>query len=48
MFSLWSFIFWQNRFKWEDTSFNVCSNDVSVDIKINSDELALQNQNSHR
>lgn len=45
---MWSFILWQKRFKWEDTSFDVCSNDVSVDIKINSDEFALQNQNSHR
>lgn len=32
-------------FEWEDTSLNVCSNDVSVHVKVDPDEFALQKSN---
>lgn len=36
-----SVIFPQERLKREDTSLDVGSNDVSVDVEIDSDEFAL-------
>lgn len=32
-------------FEWEDTSLDICSNDVSIDVKVDPDEFALQKSN---